>query len=160
MAVHSAAHIYACIPARLSIWSIQIQAMYTIARAYNVIAGFPVPVCTRARTVTVHTDSGLGWTPNVLQRTFGVHPRRSSTYFVHCSSTVRPLFTRVSHSRKFPQIPGTFHTDMDEQWTWMNSGRTVDEQWMTSTVFWLVWKGYKLAGAGWDWLWLLAAVEL
>ena len=118
-------YVYAYIPVRLSIPSI--QAVYTIARAYNVIARFPVPVCTRARTVTVHTDSGLGCTPNVLRSTFGVHPRRSSTYFIHCSSTVRPLFTRVSHSRKFSQIPGTFHTDMDEQWTWMNSGRTVDD---------------------------------
>ena len=31
---------------------------YNRVRAYNVIAGFPV--CTRVRTETVHTDSGLG----------------------------------------------------------------------------------------------------
>ena len=42
---------------------------------------FPVPVCTRVRTVTVHTDSGLART---------------------LSTSVRPLFTRVTNSRKFP----------------------------------------------------------
>ena len=33
---------------------------------------------------------------------FGVHPRPSSTYFIHCSSTVHP-------GDFFPQIPGTLY---------------------------------------------------
>ena len=97
MAMHG---ICICMYARsrlsMSIPSVHVYTIQSIARAYNVIAGFPVPVCTRVRSV---------FTLDRLART---------------SSTVRPLFTRVTFSRKFP-VPFIL------KWTWMNSGRTVDD---------------------------------
>ena len=44
----------------VDVHSIRTYIIQSRARAYNVIAGFLIPVCTRVRTETVHTDSGLG----------------------------------------------------------------------------------------------------
>ena len=95
---------YACMYARLSM-SIPSVQHYTIDSArlqfYCRISGSGT-VCTRVRSV--FTLDRLG----------------SSTYFIHCSSTVHP-------GDFFPQIPGTFHTEVDVDEQWMNSGRTVDD---------------------------------